>query len=152
MGHELELMNLDASMGQSNQALSIRKQMTQAIVDFKMIQEGDKVLVAVSGGKDSSIMLALLEQIRKRAPYKFYLEAAILDQKQPGFDAEAFVSWVKSLGVKLTVLEEDTYTIVKDKVEEGKTYCSLCSRLRRGIPKGSKGAVRSRANATVGRN
>jgi tRNA 2-thiocytidine biosynthesis protein TtcA len=107
--------------------------MTQAIVDFEMIEEGDKVLCAVSGGKDSSIMLALLDQIRRRAPYKFELEAAILDQKQPGFDAAAFISWVGSLGIKLTVLEEDTYTIVKDKVEEGKTYCSLCSRLRRGI-------------------
>ncbi|NQY99842.1 MAG: tRNA 2-thiocytidine(32) synthetase TtcA [Bdellovibrionales bacterium] len=107
--------------------------MTQALADFKMIEEGDRVLVAVSGGKDSSIMLALLEQIRRRAPFQFEIEAAILDQKQPGFEPKSFLNWVNSLGIKLTVLEEDTYTIVKDKVEEGKTYCSLCSRLRRGI-------------------
>ena len=127
------IFEIDNSTETSDAAVSIRKQMVKAIADFDMIEEGDKVLVAVSGGKDSSIMLALLEQIRKRAPYKFEIEAAILDQKQPGFEASAFVGWVESLGIKLTVLEEDTYSIVTEKVEEGGTYCSLCSRLRRGI-------------------
>ena len=129
----MELFTPDRTAEHSELAVSIRKQMTQALADFKMIEEGDRVLVAVSGGKDSSIMLALLEQIRRRAPFQFEIEAAILDQKQPGFEPKSFLNWVNSLGIKLTVLEEDTYTIVKDKVEEGKTYCSLCSRLRRGI-------------------
>jgi len=124
---------IDNEIQYSDMAVAIRKQMTQAIADFEMIEDGDRVLCAVSGGKDSSIMLALLEQIRKKAPFDFEIEAAILDQKQPGFDAKAFQNWVESLNIKLTVLEEDTYSIVKEKVEKGKTYCSLCSRLRRGI-------------------
>ncbi len=124
---------LEAQPVTSDLATSIRKQMTKAIVDFNLIEEGDRVLCAVSGGKDSSIMLALLDQIRQKAPFQFELEAAILDQKQPGFEVEAFKNWIESLGIKLTVLEEDTYSIVKEKVEEGQTYCSLCSRLRRGI-------------------
>lgn len=128
-----KIFEINSSVETSEQAVAIRKQMVKAIADFNMIEEGDRVLVAVSGGKDSSIMLALLDQIRKRAPYKFEIEAAILDQKQPGFEASAFIEWVESLNVKLTVLEEDTYSIVTDKVEEGGTYCSLCSRLRRGI-------------------
>lgn len=117
----------------SDQAVQIRKQMVQAISDHELLQDGDRVLVAVSGGKDSSIMLALLEEIRKKAPFNFHLEALILDQKQPGFQCESFVKWVQSLKVKLTVLQEDTYSIVTDKVPANKTFCSLCSRLRRGI-------------------
>lgn len=117
----------------SDGAQAIRKKMTKAISDFKMIKAGDRVLCAVSGGKDSSIMLALLDQIRKKAPFSFEIEAAILDQKQPGFEVAQFKDWVSSLGIQLKVLEEDTYSIVKEKVEEGQTYCSLCSRLRRGI-------------------
>lgn len=115
------------------QAIQIRKQMVQAIADHSLLQDGDKVLVAVSGGKDSSIMLALLEEIRKKAPFDFDLEALILDQKQPGFQCDSFVKWVESLKIKITVLEEDTYSIVTDKVPADKTFCSLCSRLRRGI-------------------
>lgn len=113
-------------------AVSIRKQMVQAMADFSMIEEGDKVMVCVSGGKDSSIMLALLTEIQKKAPYNFEFEAVMLDQKQPGFDAREFEAWVHSLGVKLTILERDTYSIVTEKITDG-TYCSLCSRLRRGI-------------------
>ena len=117
----------------SEQAVQVRKQMVQAIADHSLLQDGDKVLVAVSGGKDSSIMLALLEEIRKKAPFDFDLEALILDQKQPGFQCDSFVKWVESLKIKITVLEEDTYSIVTDKVPADKTFCSLCSRLRRGI-------------------
>ncbi|MDG0816558.1 tRNA 2-thiocytidine(32) synthetase TtcA [Bdellovibrio svalbardensis] len=114
-------------------AIKIRKQIVQALNDFNMIEDGDKLMVCVSGGKDSSVLLALLTEIQKRSERKFTLEAAILDQKQPGFDATAFKNWIESLGVKLNVLEKDTYSIVKEKVPEGATYCSLCSRLRRAI-------------------
>ncbi|WP_373999685.1 tRNA 2-thiocytidine(32) synthetase TtcA [Bdellovibrio bacteriovorus] len=113
-------------------AIKIRKQITQALNDFNMIEDGDKVMVCVSGGKDSSVLLALLTEIQRRSERKFQVEAAILDQKQPGFDATAFKAWVESIGVKLHIVEKDTYSIVKEKVQ-GATYCSLCSRLRRAI-------------------
>lgn len=113
-------------------AVKIRKQIVQALNDFNMIEDGDKIMVCVSGGKDSSVLLALLTEIQRRSERKFQLEAAILDQKQPGFDAAKFKAWVESLGVKLHVIEKDTYSIVKEKVQGG-TYCSLCSRLRRAI-------------------
>lgn len=113
-------------------AIKIRKQITQALNDFNMIEDGDKVMVCVSGGKDSSILLALLTEIQRRSERRFQIEAAILDQKQPGFDATKFKTWIESLGVKLHVIEKDTYSIVKEKVQ-GTTYCSLCSRLRRAI-------------------
>lgn len=114
-------------------AVKIRKQITQALNDFDMIHEGDKIAVAVSGGKDSSILVALLNEIRKRAPMDFTLEAMILDQKQPGFDATAFRAWIESLGVKLNILERDTYSIVKEKTPEGAVYCTLCAKFRRAI-------------------
>jgi len=113
-------------------AIKIRKQIVQALNDFNMIEEGDKVMVCVSGGKDSSVLLALLTEIQRRSLKHFQVEAAILDQKQPGFDATHFKTWIESLGVKLHVIEKDTYSIVKEK-SQGATYCSLCSRLRRGI-------------------
>ena len=113
-------------------AVQIRKQIVEAIATYDMITEGDKVMVCTSGGKDSSILLALLSDIQKRAPYNYQLEAVILDQKQPGFDSAAFVKWVQSLGIKLNVIERDTYSVVTDKIKDG-VYCSLCSRLRRGI-------------------
>lgn len=113
-------------------AISIRKQIVQAVSDYQLIEEGDKVMVCVSGGKDSSILLALLTEIQRRAPYSYTLEAVMLDQKQPGFEASAFSKWVAGLGVKLTIIERDTYSIVTEKVTDG-VYCSLCSRLRRGI-------------------
>lgn len=114
-------------------AIKIRKQIVQALNDFNMIEDGDKLMVCVSGGKDSSVLLALLTEIQKRSERKFTLEAAILDQKQPGFNPTGFREWIESLGVKLHVIEKDTYSIVKEKVPEGATYCSLCSRLRRAI-------------------
>ena len=113
--------------------VQIRKQITSALADFHMIQEGDRVMVAVSGGKDSSILTLLLSEIQKRAPFQFSMEAVMLDQMQPGFDASVFAEWIESLGIPFTLIKEDTYSIVKEKIPEGKTYCSLCSRLRRGI-------------------
>lgn len=114
-------------------AVKIRKQIVQALNDFDMIADGDKIAVAVSGGKDSSILVALLNEIRKRSERKFTIEAMILDQKQPGFDATAFKTWIESLGVKLHILERDTYSIVKEKTPEGAVYCTLCAKFRRAI-------------------
>lgn len=114
-------------------AVHVRKQIVQALAQFDMIQDGDKVMVCTSGGKDSSILLVLLAEIQRKAKMRFELEAVMLDQKQPGFDASAFKDWVENdVGVKLTILEKDTYSVVTDKIKTG-VYCSLCSRLRRGI-------------------
>ncbi|MEZ0391242.1 MAG: tRNA 2-thiocytidine(32) synthetase TtcA [Pseudobdellovibrionaceae bacterium] len=113
-------------------AVRLRKTMVEAMAEYKMIENGDRIMVCCSGGKDSSILLALLSEVQKRAPYKFEFEAVMLDQGHPGFDPKAFAGWVESLGVKLTVLQKDTYSIVKEKVTSG-VYCSMCSRLRRGI-------------------
>ncbi len=111
----------------------IRKQIVSAVTDYELIGEGDRILIAVSGGKDSSVMLYMLEEMRKRAPISFTIQAVLLDQKQPGFNVDAYRSWVESIGLTLVVLEQDTYSIVKEKTEPGKSYCGLCSRLRRGI-------------------
>lgn len=111
----------------------LRKLVVATLSEYTMIETNDRVLVAVSGGKDSSVMLYLLEQIRRRSPTSFELEAIIIDQKQPGFDVSAFKTWVEKIGIHLTILEEDTYSIVLEKTKPGKTYCGLCSRLRRGI-------------------
>jgi tRNA 2-thiocytidine biosynthesis protein TtcA len=117
---------------ESRLAVSVRKQMVQAIADYGMLTEGDKLMVCVSGGKDSSILLMLLNEVQRRAPYRYQLEAVMLDQKQPGFDAGEYQAWIASQGIKLTILERDTYSVVKEKITDG-VYCSLCSRLRRGI-------------------
>lgn len=114
-------------------AVKIRKQIVQGLNDFDMIKDGDKIAVAVSGGKDSSILIALLNEIRKRSERKFTVEAMLLDQKQPGFDVGAFKIWIESLDVKFHLLEKDTYSIVKEKTPEGSVYCTLCSKFRRAI-------------------
>ncbi len=115
-------------------AVRTRKLMVQAISDYSLLQEGDRLLVCVSGGKDSSVMLSLLKDIQSRAPYSYHIEAAILDQKQPGFEVSRFKNWVENeVGVPLHVIERDTYSVVKAKTPEGGTYCFLCSRMRRAI-------------------
>lgn len=111
----------------------IRHNTGKAIADFNMIEEGDKVMVCLSGGKDSYTMLDVLLHMQKVAPITFSIIAVNLDQKQPGFPEHVLPEYLTKLGVEFEVVEEDTYSIVIDKVPEGKTTCALCSRLRRGI-------------------
>ncbi|MEJ8846712.1 tRNA 2-thiocytidine(32) synthetase TtcA [Variovorax rhizosphaerae] len=109
------------------------RQVGQAIVDYNMIEEGDKVMVCVSGGKDSYAMLDILLKLKARAPIHFDLVAVNLDQKQPGFPEEVLPKYLSELGVAFHIENQDTYSIVKRVIPEGKTTCGLCSRLRRGI-------------------
>ena len=111
----------------------VRKIIVSAVNNYDMIEEGDKIMVCVSGGKDSTILLYLLEQMRQRSKINFTVEGVLLNQKQPGFRSEEYCRWMEEQGLKLTIIEKDTYSIVTEKVPAGKTYCSLCSRLRRGI-------------------
>ncbi|MGH8173681.1 MAG: tRNA 2-thiocytidine(32) synthetase TtcA [Rhodanobacteraceae bacterium] len=116
----------------AKRAKRLRRQVGQAIADYSMIVAGDRVMVCLSGGKDSYALLDILRKLKAKAPVEFELVAVHLDQKQPGYDADVLPNYLRAIGVAFHILEQDTYSVVQRVIPEGKTMCSLCSRLRRG--------------------